>query len=63
MIKFINKNFEVFASMLIGVSVLICMFLYMAIAISWSDADYCAQGISPETTCREHYTLFNWIKR
>ena len=51
------KYLELIGAVILGIIVLI----YMALAISWSDADYCRQNISPETTCREHYTLWNWL--
>jgi len=45
-----------------GVLAFLCvMYLYMAIAINWSDADWCKRKVSVETTCREKYTLWNWF--
>lgn len=43
------------------IATLIAIYVYVGLVASWSDADYCRQNISPETTCRENYNLFNWF--
>lgn len=50
-----------FNGLAVLLSFVVGLYLYVAFAVSWSDMDYCKRGISPEMTCRDTYTIWNWI--